>query len=610
MNYTGFILLLLVFVRIISFIGSSTIFSIKGVPGIAKVGLGFVLSLLIFNLVKYDPKIISGSLISLLASGASECLFGLILGFTTSLIFYGIQAGGQFMDIQVGFSMASEFDSMSSTNVTLIGNLTNFVGICIFFIINGHHVLIQCIIKSFDIVQVGGLSLNGNIFQYIISLILQLFGLSLRIAAPVLITVFLTDFTMGLISRTVPQLNLLMLGLPVKMLGGLLVLSAAMPWIVHECIAAFQQIPKNINSLFGLFPLVIFFASGEKTEEPTQKKLEDTRKKGQTAKSREFVSAVTLIGIIFVAASLGGAALNEIENFLSRDLSSAGSIYLNQDSLKDIFMYYILEFAKITLPLFLTVVVLGILANLAQTGFMHSMEPIKPKFERINPINGFKRMFSSGALIELLKSIGNIAVVGYIAVTYIISQLQRIVSSSDGGVNSLLSIPAGIAKTELIRVAVAVCVIGALDFIYQKYSFKKEMMMTKQEVKEELKQTEGDPQIKSRLRRKQREIANRRMMHEVPKATVVITNPTHIAVALIYERKKDAAPKVVAKGVDEIAQRIKQVARDNNVPIIENKPVARMLYQKVEIDEAIPVEMYQVVAEILAVVYSIKRKRR
>lgn len=608
MDYTGFILLLLIFVRIISFIGSSTIFSIKGVPNITKVGLGFVLSLLVFSFVKYNPKMIPSSLISLIALCAGECLFGLIIGFTTSLIFWGIQSAGQYMDIQIGFSMASEFGSVDSTNVTLIGNLAKLMAICIFFIINGHHVLIQCIIKSFDIVQVGDLNLNGNILQHIISLIIQTFGLSVRIAAPVLITIFLTDFTMGLISRTVPQLNLLMLGLPIKMLAGLLVLSAAVPWIVHECIVAFQQIPKNINNLFGFFPLVIFFAAGEKTEEPTPKKIVDTRKKGQAGKSREFVSAITLIGIILAVVSLGGVGLNEIENFLCRGLNSAGSIYLSQGSLKYIFTYYILEFAKITLPLFLIVVVFGILANLAQTGFIHSTEPIKPKFERINPVSGFKRMFSSGALVELLKSVGNIAIVGYIAVSYIISQLPEIVSSCDGGADSLLSTPAGIAKSELTRVAVAVCVIGVLDFMYQKYSFRKEMRMTKQEVKEEFKETEGDPLVKSRLRRKQRELASRRMMQEVPKATVVITNPTHIAVALRYERKKDTAPEVVAKGIDEIAQRIKQIARDNNVPIIENKPVARMLYRKVEIDESIPVEMYQVVAEILAVVYSKKRK--
>lgn len=608
MDYTGFILLLLIFVRIISFIGSSTIFTIKGVSNIVKLGLGFLLSFIVFNFVKYDPKMIPGSLVSLIASAAGECLLGMILGFTTSLVFYGIQTAGQYMDIQVGFSMASVYDSMSSTSITLLGNLTKLMGICIFFLINGHHALIQSILKSFDIVPVGGLNLTTGILQYIISLIIQIFGLSLKIAAPVLITIFLTDFTMGLISRTVPQLNLLMLGLPIKLLAGLLVLSAALPWIVHECVIAFQQIPKNINKLFGLFPLAIFFASGEKTEEPTQKKLEDARKKGQAAKSREFVSAITMMGILLAVISFGGISLNAIENFLSRSLETAGSIYLSQGTLLYMFINYALEFAKITLPLFLTVVIFGILGNVAQTGFIHSNEAIKPRFDRINPINGFKRMFSSATLMELLKSIANILILGYVLISYIVGQVPSIVSSSDMSVNSLILIPAGLAKSELIKTAMVVCVIGGIDLIYQKLSFKKEMMMTKQEVKEEYKEMEGDPQIKSRIRRKQREIASRRMMHEVPKATVVITNPTHIAVALRYEKKKDAAPIVVAKGVDQIAERIKQIARDNNVPVIENKPVARMLYKKVDIDETIPVEMYQAVAEILAVVYSIKRK--
>lgn len=609
MDYTEFVFFLLVFVRIVSFIGSSTVFSLKGMPNIAKVGLALMLAFLTVNAIKYDPQLLPASSLSLAAGCAGECFFGLMLGFATSLVFHAMQMAGQYMDLQVGFSMASEYDSMNYTNVTLIGNLAKLMGICIFFAINGHHALIRCIIKSFEVVPVGRVNPTGGVFKYIISMILQIFGLSVKIAAPVVITIFLTDFTIGLISRTVPQLNVLMLGIPVKLLVGLLVLGASLPWIVHTCVIAFQQLSKNIGNFFKVFPAVIFFAAAdEKTEEPTEKKLEDARKKGQAAKSREFVSAVTLFGVIFVVTLFGKSALSEIENFLSGCVDSAGRICVNYRGLWNILVGSIIEFFKIMLPMFLVVVIFGIIANVAQTGFLHSSDPIKPRAERINPLSGFKRIFSLQTLMELLKSIIKISTLVYILVSYVKSQLPRIALSSDRGLNSLMSLPADIAKTELVRTAIFAGILGAVDFYFQRFSYNREMRMTKEEVKEEYKETEGNPETKSRIKKKQREIANRRMMHRVPEATVVITNPTHIAVALKYDREKDAAPVVVAKGVDEIAQRIKRIARDNDVPIIENKPVARMLYKKVDIEEAIPVEMYQVVAEILAMVYSIKRK--
>jgi flagellar biosynthetic protein FliR/FlhB len=281
---------------------------------------------------------------------------------------------------------------------------------------------------------------------------------------------------------------------------------------------------------------------------------------------------------------------------------------MGEGQLTNVFTYSVLEFVKITIPVFAVVIVLGVMGNLVQTGFIHSSEPLKPKFSRMNPIEGFKRMFSGKAVMELLKSIANIAIVGYIAYSFVSGQIFRILNISDMGVTSLLAIPRDIIQTELMQVAIVICVIGIIDLIYQKRAYKKELRMTKQEIKEEFKQMEGDPKIKSAIRQRQRQMAQRRMMHEVPKATVVITNPTHLAIALKYHQGKDSSPIVVAKGADLVAKRIKQVAGENNVPIIENKPVARMLYEKVEIDQVIPVELYQAVAEILAVVYSLKKK--
>lgn len=610
MQYGSIVIFSLVFVRIISFLGVSPLFTIKGIPNLLKAAFGLVLTLLIFKFVKYDPSMLPASVIGLCWTAIGECLFGLAMGFITTLVFQAIKMSGQLMDLQVGFSMANEYDPLSNSNVTLLGNLTYLTGILFFFLIDGHHILIQSLIESFKIVPVLGVSFPPEIGTYVLTLFIKTFILALKLAAPVLVVLFLTDFTLGLISRAVPQLNVLMMGLPIKSLGGLLVFAVVLPGIAKLYIKAIQQMPMDLNNFLKLFPLVILFADSNKTEEPTEKRKEDTRKKGQVARSREFTSAVTLLGATLLLAVLGDYGLQKLEKFLTHSLNSIGQTVSCEGDLTDLFTYVTRSFFSITLPVFLTMMVLGIAANLAQTGFVFSTEPLKPKFSKLNPIEGFKRMFSGRALMELLKSIANIIIIGYVAISCVKSQIYRILMISDMGISAMYAIPKDIMQQELIRVSLVVSVIGIIDFIYQKRAFKKEMMMSKEEVKEEYKQEEGDPRVKSVIRQKQREMASRRMMHEVPKATVVVTNPTHFAVALRYEQGKDSAPVCVAKGANMVAEKIKKLARDNKVPVIENKPVARMLYRKVEINETIPVELYKAVAEILAVVYSLNKKAR
>lgn len=610
MQYTDFIIFLLVFVRIICFISTSPIFVIKGIPSLLKVGLAVLLSFLVFNFVGVDKSLIPDSNIALISAALAECIFGLALGFITTLVFNAIRMSGQLMDVQVGFAMASEFDVTGAGNVTLLGNLSYLTGLLIFFLINGHHVLIQCIVQSFDILPILGFSIPPEMGTFVLSLFIKMIVLGLKLAAPVIIVIFLTDFTMGLVARTVPQLNILMLGMPVKILVGLLVFTAIFPGLVNLYIKAFQSLPGDINNFLKLFPFVILFASSDKTEDPTQKKKDDARKKGQVAKSKEFISAVTLIGITMIAISFGDNGLKVAEDFLTRSLSIANKTYISEGDVINLFIYSFMEFLKITLPIFIGVMLLGVIANLIQTGFIISSEPMKPKFSRLNPIEGFKRMFSGKAVMEMLKACANIIVVGYIAYSFIQGELYKILKISDMGLGSLIAIPRDIIQSELVRVAIVVSIIGIIDFIFQKRQYKKELRMTKQEIKEEFKQMEGDPKVKSAIKQRQREMASKRMMHEVPSATVVVTNPTHFAVALRYKQGKDSAPMVVAKGADHIAQKIKQIAKESKVPIIENKPIARMLYEKIDINESVPVEMYQAVAEILAVVYSLNKKTR
>lgn len=608
MDYTGFIILILVFVRVISFLGASPIMTIRGIPNIAKIGTGLFLSILIFNFVQYNPEFVPSSMTGLMVTAAGECVFGLTMGYIATLFLNAIMMSGQLMDFQVGFTMASEFDPFSANNVSILGNLEHFIGLMIFFLVDGHHMLIGTLIQSFEIVPVLGVNIPPEVGPYVFSLFIKIFILSLKLAAPVIVVLFLTEFTMGLIARNVPQLNIMILGLPVKIIVGLLVFSAALPALIHAYVKAFQDIPGDLNNYFNLFPLIVMFASADKTEEPTPKKREDARKKGQVAKSRELISAITLIGITLLIVTMGSFGLNSMQAFLTRSLNNVGRTYLGEGDLINLSIYTSIEFMKITLPVFSAVLLLGVISNLVQTGFIHSGEPLKPNLSRLNPLEGFKRMFSGRAFMELLKACANIAIIGYVAVSFVKDEFPKILKISDLSVNSIIALSKDIVQSELARVAVVVLILGIIDFVYQRYAYNKEMRMTKQEVKEEFKQMEGDPQIKSKIRQKQREMAQRRMMHEVSKATVVITNPTHLAVAIKYEKGKMGAPVVVAKGADSIANRIKQIAKENNVPIVENKPVARMLYNRVEINDSIPVEMYQAVAEILAFVYSLKKK--
>ncbi|HBM74136.1 MAG TPA: flagellar biosynthetic protein FlhB [Clostridiaceae bacterium] len=610
MQYNDVIIFCLVFVRIISFLGVSPLFMVKGLTNIVKISLGLVLSLMISGFVVYNPAALPSSIWELVFDAAGECMFGLALGFMTTLVFQAIKMSGQFMDLQVGFSMASLYDATSNSNVTILGNLTNLIGLLVFFLINGHHVLIESLIRSFDIVPIFGLNIPESVSTYVLQVFGNMLVLSVKLAAPVMIVIFITDFTLGLISRTVPQLNILMLSLPLKLTVGLAVFSLILPGLLHIYIKAMEGIPQDINNFLRLFPLVILFASEDRTEEPTFRKKEEARKKGQVPKSREFVSAVTLIGITIMMTSFGKYLLDNLEKLLIKSFNSIEGFAASQGNIANLFLYIVLEFLKITLPFMVGVMVLGIAANVVQTGFIHTTEPFKAKLSRINPIQGFKRMFSGRTAIELLKSIANILIVGYVAYSFIKTQIYRILQVSDMSIPSLAAVWGDLIKNELLKVSIVVAVIGIADLIYQRRAYNKELMMTKQEVKEEYKQMEGDPQIKSAIRQKQRQVAARRMMQEVPKATVVITNPTHLAVALKYERGQDSAPICVAKGADNVANRIKQIAKESNVPIIENKPVARMLYQKVDINEAIPVELYQAVAEILAVVYSLNKKSR
>ncbi|MGN1156962.1 MAG: flagellar biosynthesis protein FlhB [Agathobacter sp.] len=351
---------------------------------------------------------------------------------------------------------------------------------------------------------------------------------------------------------------------------------------------------------------------GEKTEPATQKKLEDARKEGKVAKSKDLTQAFELVVLFLLLKIFVGYVGERMVLLFDATIGRMAEFYkVNQAGLfipavSSLFTNVILEWLLIVWPFFVFGFVITFLVTVYQVGWKVSGKTMEPKLSKFNPINGFKRIISKDSLFELVKSIIKVVVILYIAYTSIKDEANNLFVLYEISLNQAVALTGEIIIDVGLKISLIYVAVGLGDYIYQRHKFNEEMKMTKQEVKDEYKNTEGDPQIKGRIRQKMREASQRRMMQDVPKADVVITNPTHFAVAIKYDAKVSKAPVVVAKGEDFLAQKIKEVARENHVEIVENKPLARMLYHNVDIGSEIPPELYQAVAEVLAMVYHMK----
>lgn len=361
-----------------------------------------------------------------------------------------------------------------------------------------------------------------------------------------------------------------------------------------------------------------FFAKdgpgGEKTEEPTGKKLNDARKEGQVAKSKEIANAFGILALfIILKVYVGIIGTRFIESFhvVYGQIPELVKMYngnLSVASLQVLLRSMMLRLLTIIAPVLLIGLMVAVICDIVQVKWRPTTKPIKPKFSKLSPVKGFARIFSPNSLVELLKSLLKLVVIGYVVYSYLKGRVGQIFLLYDITLNQAIGLIGEIAIDLGIRIAMVYMVIAFLDFWYQKWKFRQDMKMTKQEVKDEYKNQEGDPQVKAKQKQRMREASMRRMMSQLPEADVVITNPTHYAVAIKYDPEKYDAPYVLAKGEDYLAQKIKDVAREHEIEIVENKPLARMLYANVEIGGLIPPELYQAVAEVLAFVYHLKGK--
>jgi flagellar biosynthetic protein FlhB len=351
---------------------------------------------------------------------------------------------------------------------------------------------------------------------------------------------------------------------------------------------------------------------GEKTEQATQKKLNDARKDGKVAKSKELTSAFMLVTLFLILKIFISYMGNNFVSLFSLvynrlcDYINPAEVGFTSNAVSAFMMQMLLQILKSVWPFFLFGVAIALVISIIQVGWKVTTKPLQPNISKFNPISGFKRIFSKDSLFNLVMAIIKIAVIALIAYFSIRKKANELFILYEISLNQAIALVGDIILNTGLKISLVYLIVGLADYVYQKHKFSEDMKMTKQEVKDEYKNTEGDPQIKGQQRRKMQEASQRRMMQDVPKADVVITNPTHLAVALKYDANTGKAPVVLAKGEDYLAQKIKEKAKENHVEIIENKPLARMLYHNVEIGEEIPPELYQAVAEVLATVYRMK----
>ena len=359
------------------------------------------------------------------------------------------------------------------------------------------------------------------------------------------------------------------------------------------------------------YNLQFFGEGGDKTEKATPKKLDDARKEGRVARSSDLINGFMLLLMFFVLKLFGGIMAKLFLDSFVKYYNKASDISMEVFDVRqavNLSNEIVLDIVIASLPVLIGSFIVALVGNIVQVGWKVTGKPLKPKLDRLNPIGGLKRMFSQEKVVELIKSILKVLAIALVAYNEVKDRWKFILNLYDFEFMQAILNIFDIVLDVGIKISLIFVVIGLADFGYQKWKHLHDLRMSKQEVKDEMKQSEGDPQIKGQIRQKMREGARRRMMQDLPKADVVITNPTHFAVAVKYDKETAEAPYVLAKGADYVAANIKEIAKQNNIEIVENKPLARMLYYNVEIGDQIPPELYQMVAEVLAYVYSVKNK--
>lgn len=359
-----------------------------------------------------------------------------------------------------------------------------------------------------------------------------------------------------------------------------------------------------------LMKLDLQLFSQEKTEEATPKKKQESREKGQVARSMELPAAFILFFSFLFFIVFGGFMKERFMALISGIFENHLLMDLTEGNIRPFFIDIFFQSLIILGPLLIMAVVIGVLGNVMQFGFLVTTEPLKMKLSNLSPIQGFKRIFSMRSVVEFVKSIIKITIIGFVVYSTLMGEIDKILTLGRVPLEEIFSYVADITISLGLKIGGLLIIIAIIDYMYQRYDYNKNLRMSKQDIKDEYKKTEGDPFIKGKIKEKQRRMAMMRMMQEIPKADVIITNPTHYAVAIKYDDKQMEAPTVIAKGTDYVALKIKEKGKEHGITVMENKPLARALYAQVDIGKSIPADLFQAVAEVLAFVYKAKGKKR
>lgn len=347
--------------------------------------------------------------------------------------------------------------------------------------------------------------------------------------------------------------------------------------------------------------------SDDRTEPASPKRRKKAREDGQVARSAELVGSAALLLVLWAIPSLAPQASDQMTGYFVRTVATAGSGQLDDRTLLDLTGKALSQVGTLAAPVLGLVIASAVVSNLAQVGFFLNSKSLAPKWSMLDPLKGLKRLFAPTSFFNLAKGMVKLAVVGWVGWQFLAGRWEQLFELHGVPPAQAAPILAGMAHGMALQMAAALLLVAALDYVYQRWQMERQLKMTKQEVKDEIKESEGNPEIKGRLRQRQRELSRRRMMADVPTATLVLANPTHFSVALKYEAGQKGAPRVVAKGQDLIALRIRESAREHGVPVVENPPLARALYQACEVGQEIPASLFRALAEVLALVWRLDR---
>jgi flagellar biosynthetic protein FlhB len=378
------------------------------------------------------------------------------------------------------------------------------------------------------------------------------------------------------------------------------------PWSCRDLRPSHRK-PKSGQLTAAVFPFDLQLFAGEKTEPATDRRREEARKQGNVLKSQDLSSAIILFTAFLVLRYYGPDLLGILADFMRYHLEHAMQMEITLPVAISLMANFTTVFFKALAPIFIIIVFTALLTNYYQVGFLLSVDPLIPDLNRLNPISGLENVFSWKAVGELVKSIAKVLIISWIPYSTLSVYMPTLVRFVQLEPMSAMVILGNILFTMIFKILGLLLALAIGDWFFQSWRYEENLKMSKEEIKEEYKQREGDPKVKAKIRERQRKLATRQMMAEVPKATVVVTNPTHIAVALAWEQQSASAPKVVAMGTGLIAQRIKEIAKEHGVPVIENKPLARALNEMVDVGDEIPEDLYLAVAEILAQVMGMKK---